>query len=483
MSRLAVLIAVEQYSDSRVLPVQYAEDDAKGFAAALELGGQLDKLYLLSAQATKTSIQSKIRQHVRVLTKNDELFLFYAGHGFSVNGSNFLTCHDTDQDDLEDTSIELKSLLDLCANSACTRIAFFLDSCESGITDLPDIRGIYSTMSEGELSDFFKAAQYRACFASCRPSESSYSVPALKHGVWSYLLIQALEGNDPLALERNRYVTAASLQNYLTKEVPRLLRKHFVRPAPQTPLLYSSQTSDFVISDLKAEMQRRQAVQPGYEQVKQVFMHQEWSAKIASLSGFMKRKHRVPEGSSDATRAFVARISEQETKEEIEQVFQRIIGKMKYKRRDITADAEHIATPDFEFWVECTQDTSDPGMAVFSRQLTNISPTIIGDGPFNAVFEDSFSQLTFQPKKTLDLQAIIDQIEDLNPDHIKLDYPSDCSHCDISVDGLPHHIRLTPGSVTVSTDRALAPKLLLVSFFDVQRQLVGSPITKAIEGK
>ena len=65
--RLAILIAVENYSDARIPPVQYAEADANGFAASLELAGPLDKVVLLSASATKTRINSKVRQHVRAL--------------------------------------------------------------------------------------------------------------------------------------------------------------------------------------------------------------------------------------------------------------------------------------------------------------------------------------------------------------------------------------------------------------------------------
>jgi uncharacterized caspase-like protein len=161
-----------------------------------------------------------VRQHANALTSDDELFLFYAGHGFSKNGHNFITCHDTDRNDLENTSIKLKDLLDTCEKSGCRRIALFLDSCESGITDLPEIRGIYSTMSDQELRQFFEDAEYRVCFASCKTSELSYSASALKHGVWTHNVIKALEGYDPLALEKRRYVTAMSLQNYLKQQIP-----------------------------------------------------------------------------------------------------------------------------------------------------------------------------------------------------------------------------------------------------------------------
>jgi len=395
--RLAILVAVENYSDTRIPAVQYAEADADGFADALEVAKPIDKVVLLSAKATKTRINSQVRQHVKALTPEDELFLFYAGHGFSKNGHNFITCHDTDLDDLDDTSINLQELLDVCGKSPCKRIALFLDSCESGITDIPEIRGIYSTMSENELKEFFQGAEYRVCFASCKTSESSYSAPALKHGVWTYQVIQALEGNDPIALEKGRYVTANSLQNYLAKEIPRTLRKVFSKPVVQTPWFHGSHTGDFVISDLAELLKKRNAVKPGYDQVKQVFLQLEQSVNIASLSGFSKQRgHRVPDNVNGATERFVDNISQKEVTDEIEQVFKRIRDSMKYKRRDLTAESGRIITPDFEFSVTVTQDPDAPPSAVITRQLINISPAIVGDDAFNEVFDDSFNELTFE---------------------------------------------------------------------------------------
>ena len=90
--RLAILIAGENYHDKHIKPVRGS--DALGFAQALELGDPLDKVQLISAGATHASISSKVRQNVNTLTGDDELFLFYAGHGFSKNGHNFITCYD-----------------------------------------------------------------------------------------------------------------------------------------------------------------------------------------------------------------------------------------------------------------------------------------------------------------------------------------------------------------------------------------------------
>jgi hypothetical protein len=71
----------------------------------------------------------------------------------------------------------------------------------------------------------------------------------------------------------------------------------------------------------------------------------------------------------------------------------------------------------------------------------------------------------------------------LPPDKIELDYQADCSYCDITIDGSSHSVRLTPGSIVVSADNSKSPKQLLESFFEVQKQLGGSPVLNAIAGK
>lgn len=479
--KLAIVIAVEKYADARIKAVKYAEADANGFAAALEVGGKLDKIFLLSAKATKTTINSKVRQHVKALTSDDYLYLFYAGHGFSKNGHNFITCYDTDLDDLEDTSINLKQLLDICGKSACKRIALFLDSCESGITELPEIRGIYATMSEKELDEFFRSAEYRACFASCKTSEYSYSSDTLKHGVWTHQVIEALEGNARSALEQGRYVTASSLQNHLSSEIPRTLRKVFSKPVVQTPWIYGSQSHDFVVTDLKEALEKRMAVKPGYDQVKNVFLQYERSVAIASLSGFIKGSHRVPERNTSATASFVENISQKEIDDEIEQLHAKMRAQMKYKRKDLIVKGGRIVAPDFECWVECAQDSEDPASAVISRRLTNIAPKIIDDDGFNKVFERFFDELTFEFNKAVDVSDLIDQLEELEADNVALDYPADCSHCDLTIHNSQAEIRVTTDSLTVRTPRAMAPKQLVQSFFDVQKALVGSPVLKTLK--
>src|SRR5437660_11276195 len=61
-------------------------------------------------------------QHVKALTEDDKLFLFYAGHGFSKYGHNYITCPDTDLDDLADTSISLQRITEEFFNLITARL-------------------------------------------------------------------------------------------------------------------------------------------------------------------------------------------------------------------------------------------------------------------------------------------------------------------------------------------------------------------------
>jgi hypothetical protein len=91
--------------------------------------------------------------------------------------------------------------------------------------------------------------------------------------------------------------------------------------------------------------------------------------------------------------------------------------------------------------------------------------TIVGDDAFNEVFDDCFFDFT----KGISLKDLIDRIEDLNLDKIDLAYPADCSYCEITIEGSPLKIQVMPRSLTVYTPRAKSPKLLVESFFDVQK--------------
>src|SRR5437588_793552 len=79
------------------------------------------------------------------------------------------------------------------------------------------------------------------------------------------------------------------------------------------------------------------------------------------------------------------------------------------------------------------QDRENPGSALITKQIVNISPSIVGNEAFNEVFARYFDELTFEFNKRVNIEELIDRIEDLDSDEIDVDYPADCSHCDIDI--------------------------------------------------
>ena len=46
------------------------------------------------------------------------------------------------------------------------------------------------------------------------------------HGIWTFHLIQALQGDAERAIDRERFITGDSLKNYLSLAVPIYIRDH-----------------------------------------------------------------------------------------------------------------------------------------------------------------------------------------------------------------------------------------------------------------
>ncbi|MBI4964561.1 MAG: caspase family protein [Desulfomonile tiedjei] len=181
----AFVIAVEEYQRRDVPRVDFAEADARAVAESLRfLGLSEDNLVvLLSTNATKTTIESKLRSFIRTVTEDDQLFFFYAGHGFASEGSNYITCHDSQPEDLPSTSISLQDLFRHLHSSHCRRIMLFLDSCHSGVQIFQGMRQLFVRRVDSELQELIEKDQYCVAFASCKADESSYSHQDLGHGI------------------------------------------------------------------------------------------------------------------------------------------------------------------------------------------------------------------------------------------------------------------------------------------------------------
>lgn len=454
--KYAIIIAVEKYQDRKIPSVLYAENDAKEFASVIEQHGYENQnvTLLINEHATKTRIESTLRILLRRLEKDDKLFIFYAGHGFSDASRNYITCHDTVYIDLSSTSISLQSVFSSVRKSKSHKIIFFLDSCHSGLEVDESMRGLLSEMTDEEFENFCNESEYHAVFASCHHDESSFSSSKLKHGIWTYHIIEALNGINKRALERNRYLTTSSLQNYLSKEVPLSLKSTFTTRKNQTPRLWGNLSREFILADFIEIFEHRRAESSATIQLKKASFLGFKFGSIKSLSGF-KRNYRIPEFVNDTTRSFVRDIGGDELTDDANNIFSDLKSNFKYKRREISMDQDHgvasILTPDFTVNISIDLDEEDLGQYQITIDVSEIkNPDSITSEEFAETFDNIFDRTAFYFSESPDIEEIIDIIEDIDDsDIIRVNYPADVSECTIFMRGFSGYIHVENYSISL----------------------------------
>ena len=121
-------IALERYLESpKILDVKYAEADVLGFSQVLQQHGfsQDDQQLLINENATQSRIRSVVKNTLDSLSDGDILYLYYAGHGVGISGTNYISCYDSRNSDLPGTCIEISWLFEQFRGSQCRELLYF----------------------------------------------------------------------------------------------------------------------------------------------------------------------------------------------------------------------------------------------------------------------------------------------------------------------------------------------------------------------
>jgi uncharacterized caspase-like protein len=207
----AVVVGIESYQQPAISGVDFARNDATKFVETLVT--RLDvprgniKLWL-DSDATRTNFSEELKYDIQSLSADDRFYFFIAGHGLHIHGKNRLVVWDSHPSNLEGTTIVLDDLLfNPLQKSGCKHSVLFIDACATAIEGGIQSRDIVSDMDQREFKKFVDSNTYTAAFFACSAKEKSYSSPLLKHGIWTYHALRALNGEERLAVARDRTVT------------------------------------------------------------------------------------------------------------------------------------------------------------------------------------------------------------------------------------------------------------------------------------
>lgn len=233
-SSLYVLaIGINQYKNERY-NLNYAYDDALSFVEELKLKGgeiyrEINVTAVYNEEATKLGIIKGLDE-IKAKAQPEDVFVFYyAGHGTiddTQNNKYFFVPTDVTQLYGDSTQLVTKAIssdelkLHLSEIKAQKQLVL-MDACHSG--------GAIETLSTRSAGSEEKAMIQLAraagivMIASSGSQQFSTEFTILKHGVFTYSLLEAMNGAGD---NGDGNITVSEIKQYMEESVPELTKKH-----------------------------------------------------------------------------------------------------------------------------------------------------------------------------------------------------------------------------------------------------------------
>jgi uncharacterized caspase-like protein len=216
-------IGINKY-ENEAMTLTYARPDAQAFADVINAkGGKLfNKIHvytLLDKDATKAKILTTLDEMTKLMKKEDVFVWFYAGHGSMVNNEfYFITSEVTGmyQQDKLKSALYVKDLQEKFKLLPALKQVVFIDACQSGSS--VEALAMRGGAEEKALAQLSRSSGIHV-MASSESQQQSAEIKSLNHGVFTYVLLEALNGKaDGAPLDQK--VTVYEIKSYIDDQVP-----------------------------------------------------------------------------------------------------------------------------------------------------------------------------------------------------------------------------------------------------------------------
>ena len=226
----AAVVGISDYQT--VADLRYATNDADAMARYLtsDLGIPADHVFVLKDQdATSANIKQLWGETIRATaSKEDQVLFYFSGHGAveedtsSPDGDGlgkYLLAADSRVDALYSTAIPMDEVARIFSRLASERIVFIADTCYSGASGG---RTVFTGNRKAVLNDDFlerlASGKGRVIITASGANEVSRERSDLRHGIFTYHLLQALKGKGDA--DGDGYITEGEAFEYVSDVVP-----------------------------------------------------------------------------------------------------------------------------------------------------------------------------------------------------------------------------------------------------------------------
>ena len=259
----ALLVGVSEYP-GQIQSLGFPRDDARSIKDLLVSAAGLpeDHIRLLTdngtgdSKATKQNILAAVDSFAPRVQPGHEVIVFLAGHGIArglgLQAKSYFLPVDADaqtKESLERTAVDLEDLARRLSVLKASQFSIFIDACREdpfpgrGIkgNTMTDVmtRGLRITPTAARAADAVPPTAI--VFYACQVGERAYEDPQLKHGVFTYYI---LEGIREVANRPDGRVEAGYLANFLREKVSKWSTDFASRAkfsVQQTPMMVATE--------------------------------------------------------------------------------------------------------------------------------------------------------------------------------------------------------------------------------------------------
>ena len=216
-------VGINKY-ENEGMNLTYARADAQAFSSFMGL--KWDKLFnkmhsytLFDKDATKEKIMADIDEIGRTMKKEDVFIFFYAGHGSTENNVfYFITSEVTGmhQDEKLKNALSANELQEKFRILPALKQVAFIDACQSGAS--VEALAMRGATEEKALAQLSRSSGVHV-MASSESDQQSAEIKSLGHGVFTYVLLEALNGKADGSPADSK-ITVYEIKSYLDDQVP-----------------------------------------------------------------------------------------------------------------------------------------------------------------------------------------------------------------------------------------------------------------------
>jgi WD40 repeat protein/uncharacterized caspase-like protein len=240
---------VSVYKDAALRQgVSFAAADARALAEVFQRRGEKGGLYakvhsfvLLDDKATRKGIADALVDIGKKARPQDVFVMFLAGHGTEPEGRYFYLPYEAEQAGgltpakLKSQCVSIDELKSNLSHLQATKRLLILDTCHSGagVARFSSVVVPPSAVLRGALEQLNNAQGIHA-LAAAPAKEQSKEHPELKHGLFTYAVLAALNAVEGGPLHgkgiRDCFVGVRELCNFACDQSPLLYQRYFDRP-------------------------------------------------------------------------------------------------------------------------------------------------------------------------------------------------------------------------------------------------------------